>query len=164
MNTTPSCQLAIEQWLRTRRPTSLLVFGDEATEDLARYAATHEPCRYTLLPLSTDSTTLSQLERADLAFVSPAIERMDKPAAMRLIAALRDRLAASLVVAARTATATPITATDFLALGLRRLSTCRLGTDELALYVFEIGDYKDTPDWLNSRHWAHPELFDKFRW
>ncbi|WP_404840873.1 DUF6231 family protein [Alkalilimnicola ehrlichii] len=24
--------------------------------------------------------------------------------------------------------------------------------------------YKTTPDWLNSRNWAHPELFDKFRW
>ena len=163
VNAIPSCQLAIEQWLRARQPASLLVFGEEATEDLTRYAESHVRCRYVALPLDVDSTAVSQLERVDVAFVSPAIEQMDKPVALRLIAALRDRLAASLIVAARTS-AVRMTATDFLALGLRRLSTCRHGADEITLHVFEIGDYKDTPDWLNSRHWAHPELFDKFRW
>ena len=32
------------------------------------------------------------------------------------------------------------------------------------LYLFDIDHYKRTPDWLNARHWAHPERWDKERW
>jgi hypothetical protein len=30
--------------------------------------------------------------------------------------------------------------------------------------VFDMGCYKATPDWLNARHWANPQLWDKHRW
>jgi hypothetical protein len=30
--------------------------------------------------------------------------------------------------------------------------------------VFDVGSYKATPDWLNARHWANPQLWDKYRW
>ncbi|MGC8698509.1 MAG: DUF6231 family protein, partial [Halothiobacillus sp.] len=30
--------------------------------------------------------------------------------------------------------------------------------------VFDMGSYKATPDWLNARHWANPQLWDKHRW
>ena len=29
------------------------------------------------------------------------------------------------------------------------------------LFHFDIYDYKQVPDWLNSRFWAHPEMWDK---
>ena len=29
---------------------------------------------------------------------------------------------------------------------------------------FNIQDYKVSPDWLSARHWAHPELWDIYRW
>ncbi|MFW6041456.1 MAG: DUF6231 family protein [Guyparkeria sp.] len=32
------------------------------------------------------------------------------------------------------------------------------------VYQFDIHDYKQTPDWLNPRNWANPELWDKYRW
>ncbi|MDD9805707.1 MAG: DUF6231 family protein [Gammaproteobacteria bacterium] len=32
------------------------------------------------------------------------------------------------------------------------------------LYYFDIFDYKDAPDWLNSRFWANPQMWDKARW
>lgn len=32
------------------------------------------------------------------------------------------------------------------------------------VYLFDIETYKRTPDWLNARHWANPELWDKYRW
>ncbi|WP_322520450.1 DUF6231 family protein [Guyparkeria halophila] len=32
------------------------------------------------------------------------------------------------------------------------------------IYLFDIETYKRTPDWLNARHWANPELWDKYRW
>lgn len=30
--------------------------------------------------------------------------------------------------------------------------------------VFDLGCYKAIPDWLNARHWANPQLWDKHRW
>ncbi|MDD3447840.1 MAG: DUF6231 family protein [Gammaproteobacteria bacterium] len=32
------------------------------------------------------------------------------------------------------------------------------------LYGFDIATYKVTPDWLNSRYWANPELWDRYWW
>lgn len=29
---------------------------------------------------------------------------------------------------------------------------------------FDIHQYKETPDWLNAKNWAHPERWDKERW
>lgn len=31
-------------------------------------------------------------------------------------------------------------------------------------YSFDLDCYKKTPDWFNSDHWAHPELWDQYRW
>ena len=28
-------------------------------------------------------------------------------------------------------------------------------------YVYNIGTYKKTPDWLNNENWANPELWEK---
>jgi hypothetical protein len=49
---------------------------------------------------------------------------------------------------------------ELLGLGLRRVSR----PEEPAVYAFRLSDYKVTPEWLNSRFWAHPELFGKYRW
>lgn len=32
------------------------------------------------------------------------------------------------------------------------------------LYEFDIAHYKKTPDWLNSKGWANPRNWDKYRW
>ncbi len=32
------------------------------------------------------------------------------------------------------------------------------------LWQFNLFDYKQVPDWLNSRFWANPEHWDKYRW
>jgi hypothetical protein len=28
-------------------------------------------------------------------------------------------------------------------------------------YTYNIGNYKNSPDWLNSENWANPELWEK---
>jgi len=43
------------------------------------------------------------------------------------------------------------------------LGFTRYRADE-PIYLFDIETYKRTPDWLNARHWANPELWGKFRW
>ncbi|MGD8939893.1 MAG: DUF6231 family protein [Gammaproteobacteria bacterium] len=32
------------------------------------------------------------------------------------------------------------------------------------VYAFDIASYKTTPDWLNNKYWANPELWDKHWW
>lgn len=32
------------------------------------------------------------------------------------------------------------------------------------IWQFNILSYKQVPDWLNSKYWANPENWDKFRW
>jgi len=29
------------------------------------------------------------------------------------------------------------------------------------VFIYDISDYKDNPDWLNSENWANPELWEK---
>lgn len=47
-------------------------------------------------------------------------------------------------------------ALGFLLQGVRAASRWSL--------LFDLSDYKATPDWLNARHWANPQLWDKHRW
>ncbi|MES1953505.1 DUF6231 family protein [Salinisphaera hydrothermalis] len=53
---------------------------------------------------------------------------------------------------------------EFLGLGFRRLRCNTPIESHYWLYRYAIHDYKITPDWLNSRHWANPEQWDKHRW
>ena len=32
---------------------------------------------------------------------------------------------------------------------------------KVQVFVYDISDYKDNPDWLNNKNWANPELWEK---
>jgi len=49
----------------------------------------------------------------------------------------------------------------FFAFGFRRLGHAVQVSGVLQhWYAFSLRDYKQSPDWLNARFWAHPERFD----
>ena len=50
------------------------------------------------------------------------------------------------------------------ALGLRCLETFDAEGQAWGLNHFSLKTYKKTPSWLNSRFWANPRLWNKFRW
>ena len=33
--------------------------------------------------------------------------------------------------------------------------------DKVLLFIYDIAEYKDNPDWLNNKNWANPELWEK---
>ncbi len=33
--------------------------------------------------------------------------------------------------------------------------------DKIKVFIYDISEYKDNPDWLNSENWANPDLWDK---
>ncbi|KTG17767.1 hypothetical protein AUR63_06500 [Guyparkeria sp. XI15] len=75
-----------------------------------------------------------------------------------LLAGLRDRANRRIVVHVGEARIGDDVDQRMVSLGYRRLSAAE------AVYQFDIETYKDTPDWLNPRNWANPELWDKYRW
>ena len=32
---------------------------------------------------------------------------------------------------------------------------------KVQVFIYDISDYKDNPDWLNDKNWANPELWEK---
>ena len=101
------------------------------------------------------------IERVDLALVAGTLETLPRQSSEMLIALLRDRLADTFYCLANPCIISP---RDMIALGLVPQSGWPDGEDTQALYYFSIHDYKRTPDWLNPRFWAHPELWDRYRW
>ncbi|AOV18026.1 hypothetical protein BJI67_14000 [Acidihalobacter aeolianus] len=96
--------------------------------------------------------------RYALALLADGLDDLSSDDGRRLIAGLRDLYAETLYcLASSERWPTP----SMLALGLRPLASY---PSSLALYHFDLYDYKRTPDWLNSRHWANPERWDKARW
>lgn len=115
------------------------------------------------------TTTVGQLPMYDVVVLVGVIEQVDKQAGERLIASLRDLHARHLFILV------PIGSqwsgqtshwrqSDLLALGLSVHKTYQVQHGMLQWYRFELDSYKATPDWLNSKHWANPELFGKYRW
>ena len=49
-------------------------------------------------------------------------------------------------------------------LGLTQLLQPSEQQADLILWQFNILNYKHVPDWFNSKFWANPENWDKFRW
>ena len=49
----------------------------------------------------------------------------------------------------------------FFAFGFRRLASAEnQPVEHTRWYAYRLSDYKQAPDWLNARFWAHPERFD----
>jgi len=50
------------------------------------------------------------------------------------------------------------------ALGLRCKHVVDVEGQSWGVNHFDLRRYKKTPHWLNSRYWANPELWNRFRW
>ena len=141
-------------------PASILAIGDTAAEASRAHVAEFPDCGLETLVLGAGEraarATLGRLGRYEAAVVSG----VDAP---EILGRLRDLHAARVCALAHDALAPGSPRARALsALGFVRTGGPLAGGD--ALYVFDIDRYKRTPDWLNSRHWAHPERWDKERW
>ena len=50
---------------------------------------------------------------------------------------------------------------DLIGFGMERVNVYAKNGLPLALLKFDLRTYKSTPEWLNSKYWARPELWDK---
>ena len=113
----------------------------------------------TLLPQASVQlcATLAPLAApAQLAMVMDALNGLDASQARTLLAQVRDFISPRIVVIAGARCALDRLA--FLAIGYDTLGVDE--TDQVTIYQFDISTYKQVPDWLNARYWAHPERWE----
>ena len=109
--------------------------------------------------------TLEQLANMvtfDLAIVSQITESLPKSQAIEWLGLIRNCYAQHIIVISDTDAATEQgwQLADYLALGLQRVAI----TPSHQIFSYAIESYQPRRDWLNSRHWANPENYDKYRW
>lgn len=100
--------------------------------------------------------------RYDLALVmltANELEQITQSQKTQLLVKLRDLMAKRIVVTGRRADEKLLRA-----LGFTQLIDQTHPEQDFALWQFNILTYKHVPDWFNSKYWANPENWDKFRW
>lgn len=82
----------------------------------------------------------------------------------QIIQRCRDLFAKHCLVVQNLSNAAP--SVDMMSFGFSRLHEQPIIEDDQQYQVwqFNLFDYKHLPDWFNSKFWANPELWNKFRW
>lgn len=122
---------------------------------------------------SIDAAALSErvdtLPTYDVILLVGVIEQLDRQIANTVIGRLRDLHSHHLFMLVRVGSdwANLIShwqRTDLLAHGFTLHQRYKAEEGDWHLCRFELDSYKATPEWLNSKYWANPELFGKYRW
>ena len=106
----------------------------------------------------TSSSDLGDLDRHPLAIVFDQLEHMGKRQATHLLAQLRDLYAERVVVLDERQV---FTAAELVALGFTRPEGPQ---DGRRVFMHDPDKFFEPREWNNSRNWANPENFKKYRW
>ena len=101
-------------------------------------------------------------QRYDLGVVILNNEQMDTLSIhhkSQMLVKLRDLMAKKIVVLSHIADEQLLRS-----LGFTQLIEQKNTEQDFALWQFNILNYKHVPDWFNSKFWANPENWNKFRW
>ncbi|MDQ2695598.1 MAG: DUF6231 family protein [Pseudomonadota bacterium] len=144
------------------RPASVLLLDAGPGGLPGDWSAAHPDCRVTHLDAGNLPARLESLERFDLGVVANTLEHLDRRAAGRVLARLRDlqtrRFVALLPIGpAWQGQRSHWEIADLLAYGMTLLRRYRTDAGPLILFHYAIETYKSTPEWFNARHWAHPQ-------
>ena len=101
--------------------------------------------------------------RVPLVLLPDTLSALDITTGQQLLGGLRDRWGDEVLILHRRDDER-WTLNDFLALGFRHDPEAEEAAPDHAVYRTSLYDYKLTPDWLNARFWANPEMWDKRRW
>ncbi len=155
--TLPALTPRLEVIIEAIRPATIVRIGDV----LAPGPKWHD--RETVIPGNEATTTLGPSVRFDLALVDAAasIPPQDVPV---VLARLRDLSARHVLIATFANAEGPWSRRELVGFGFVHLGDCTLNNAAVNLFEFDISTYKTTPDWLNPRNWANPELWERYRW
>ena len=148
----------------TTPPSSILAVGVRDAHLAAPAADKSLPVE--AVQISTSLEPLADLGRYDVAIVAETLEHIDRSLGAALIARLRDVLSRRLyiVVDVSGTTTTHWTVSELLAFGLTVDESSTDDSRPWRLFSYEVGQYKLTPEWLNTKNWANPDQWEKTRW
>ncbi|MBO3670471.1 MULTISPECIES: DUF6231 family protein [Acinetobacter] len=101
-------------------------------------------------------------QRYDLGFVvfdTAEMQNISETEKAQVLVRLRDLMAKRIVVVSKRQDEKLLRS-----LGFTQLIDKTIHDADFALWQFNILTYKHVPDWFNSKFWANPENWDKFRW
>jgi len=163
MTATPNATLL--SILEHYQPARLLCVSQSRVPAIAAYCAAHPA---TQLVTSDQAPLQPEVanQRYDLAIIADQLEHLPQRTGIELLAGLRNLSASRLAVLVDLVQAADWQENDFFALALQRRASFTDTDDNrtLSLYTYDLADYKQVPDWLNSKYWANPEMFDKYWW
>jgi hypothetical protein len=110
----------------------------------------------------SEALNLPFVKRYDLAIVlmdTKEFEYIDDNHKSQCLVKMRDLFSKRLIVISRFQDEKLLRA-----LGLTQLIDKTTYDADFALWQFNILTYKHVPDWFNSKFWANPENWNKFRW
>ena len=162
-------QSELKSLVQQFQPNQILSIGPAGQELFAEYLAGCQQCALQEFTAPPTLDALDEQGRFDLVFVSHVLERMPKSEAEQLIARLRDLHCDRLIVVIPIGTdwsehVSHWQQTDLLGLGFSLLAEFHSNKHLVHIYAFDIASYKTTPEWLNNKYWANPEVFDKYWW
>ena len=129
-------------------------------QNLAQYATQHST-QWHYFSL-TEFLNLPFTQRYDVGFVlldSQELLAISNIQKSQLLVKLRDLMAKRIVVVSQLQDEKLLRS-----LGFTQLIDRTLHDRDFALWQFNILTYKHVPDWFNSKFWANPENWNKFRW
>ncbi len=144
--------------VKNYHPESVLLVGDLAIKLYKDHA--HSNTHIIQAPFNIDR--LANITPLSLAIVSELIESVKKSEATEWIGLLHNLYVQQIImITDETKTVQQgWELTDYLALGMKQVATCQ----PYHFFSYAITSYQLKKDWLNSRFWANPENFDKYRW
>jgi len=118
--------------------------------------------RSQLLTTPFTQQQLHEIKSVDLAIVSEVIESLNKKQAIAWLGLLRNSLAQRIIIMTNNS-APPSHSwqlADYLAMGMKHIAS----TPDHNVHSYALESYQFKREWLNSRFWANPENYDKYRW
>lgn len=155
-------QQALAALLDRYAPARLLLIGASQFPALEAFKLAHpDSCVAHAAPGALPAELAAQ--RFDLALVVDCLEHLPKRDGLNLLGGIRNLNASRIAVLADLA-ASGWKETDFFSLALQASERFQRDDQVVTLFTYDLLDYKQVPDWLNSRFWANPENFGKYWW
>ena len=147
-------------------PHTLLAIGPQSAEAFDDYIRENPDSAFKHLAAGDWLAQIEAAGRFDFVFLSGVLEHLTKREAGMLLASLRDVHAVQLFALVSIGKAwlnhqSFWENNDLIGFGMERVNVYAKNGLPLALLKFDLRTYKSTPEWLNSKYWARPELWNK---
>jgi uncharacterized protein DUF6231 len=140
------------------QPKSVLIVGETARDC---YQDKHDT-RSQVLTTPFNLDKLSTITTVDLAIISDITDTLAKTQALEWLGMIRNCYAQHIIVISNIEQSTlqGWQLADFLGMGMKHVAT----TDKYQIFSYAIENYQLKREWQNSKFWANPENYDKYRW